>query len=218
MGISPLITLPIAYAIHIFVVFKKKYATAEKYLLAVSSVMLVAYLIFMSRGVSSYSLIPPSINSDFLFLITANVGAVIMPFMLFYQTTATAKKEFHSVRATKIETFVGAIFSEVLMVAIVIVSASLDSNLTINSNHDISNAIMSLGGTYTPIIFSVGLMAAGFLALVVISLASAWGVVESLGIKGDMWFKIYIVETLPAVMVPLLFGNLIALILALWLP
>ncbi|HYM90404.1 MAG TPA: divalent metal cation transporter, partial [bacterium] len=51
--------------------------------------------------------------------------------------------------------------------------------------------------------------------LIVISMASAWGIVESLGIRGDVWFKIYVVETLPAVIIPLLFGHLIALILGL---
>lgn len=215
MGISPFITLPIAYIIHIIIVINKKYETAEKYLLAVSLVMIVACLIFMSRGLSNYQLIPTSLNKNFLFLIAANVGAIIMPFMLFYQTSATAKKEFHSVQATKIETFVGAIFSEVLMIAVVIVSAKLSPNLIINTSHDLSNAIMGLGGTYTPIIFSIGLVSSAFLALVVISLAAAWGIVESLGIKENMWFKIYIIETLPAVILPLFFKNLIGLILGL---
>ncbi len=215
VGVSPLITLPLAYGVHMFIVFKKKYETMEKYLLAVSLVMLVAYLIFMSRGLSGYSLIPTNINENFLFLIAANVGAIIMPFMLFYQTSATAKKEFHSVQATKIETLVGAVFSEILMVAIVIVSAKLKPNLIIKTSHDLANAITGLGGAYTPIIFSVGLVAAAFLALVVISLASAWGVVESLGMKDEMLFKIYIIETLPAVILPLLFRNLIGLILSL---
>ncbi len=215
VGISPFITLPLAYLIHIVIVFNKKYTTAEKYLLAVSLVMLIPYLIFMGKSETKYPLIPESLNKDFLFLIAANVGAVIMPFMLFYQTSATAQKDFYSVQATKIETFVGAIFSEILMVAVVIVSVGLPHNLAINTNHDLANAIMSLGGTYTPIMFSIGLAAAAFLALVVISLASAWGVVESLGMKGDMWFKIYILESLPAVILPLFFVNLIGLILGL---
>jgi manganese transport protein len=215
IGISPFIALPVAYIIHIVIVYKKRYVFAEKALLAVSTAMLIAYLAFMNRGASSYSLIPASITKNFLFLVAANVGAVIMPFMLFYQTSATAQKDFHSVQATKIETFVGAIFSEILMVAIVIVSSALNPDLSLRSNHDITHAIVSIGGTYAPIIFSVGLIAAAFLALVVISLASAWGVSEALGLKGDTWFKIYVVESLPAVIAPLLFANLIGLMLSL---
>ena len=48
---------------------------------SVPLVMVLAYLVFMKRGVSSgYSLIPGTINKTFLFLVAANVGAVIMPF------------------------------------------------------------------------------------------------------------------------------------------
>lgn len=216
VGIPLIISLPIIYVVHILIVFKKEYAKAEKYLLGISLILLFSYMFFMRRGMSGgYSLIPGNLSKDFLFLIAANVGAVIMPFMLFYQTSATAKKEYHSVEATRIETFVGAIFSEIIMVAAVIASVSLSSTITILDAHDLSSAIMEIGGAYAPYIFAVGLAAAGFLALVVISLASSWGIVESLGLKGDMWFKIYVVETLPAVILPFLFSNLIGVVLSL---
>lgn len=215
VGIPPIISLPIIYVIHILIVFKQEYEKAEKYLLAVSLVLLLAY-IFLMRGISSaYSLIPTNIDKEFLFLVAANVGAVIMPFMLFYQTTATAKKGYHSVRATRTETFVGAIFSEVIMVAIVIASVELSPNVTISDNISLSSAIMNVGGTYAPYIFAIGLVAAGFLALVVISLAGSWGVVEALNLKGNTWFKIYIAESLPAVILVFFFNNLIGLVLTL---
>jgi Mn2+/Fe2+ NRAMP family transporter len=216
IGIPPMISLPIIYVVHIFIVFKREYAKAEKYLLGVSLVLLLSYLFFMARGtLGRYPLIPSNLNGDFLFLIAANVGAVVMPFMLFYQTSATAKKEYHSVEASRIETFVGAIFSEILMVAVVIASVGLGSSTNIIDTGSLSRAIMNVGGSYAPYIFAVGLTAAGFLALVVISLASSWGVVESLGLKGNTWFKIYVVETLPAVILPFLFSDLIGLVLTL---
>jgi manganese transport protein len=216
VGVPPVVVLPAAYLLHIILVYRRQYASAERMLLAVSTVMVVAYLAFMNRGISpGYSLVPAHVDKPFLFLIAANVGAVIMPFMLFYQTTATAQKNFHSVRATKIETFVGAMFSEILMVAVVMVSSSLAPTLSLTSDHDFAHAIMSIGGAYAPVIFSVGLIAAGFLALVVISMASAWGTTEALDLRGDTWFKIYVVESLPAVVIPLLFSNLVALILSL---
>ncbi|MCL5100948.1 MAG: divalent metal cation transporter [Candidatus Marsarchaeota archaeon] len=215
IGISPLIALPIVYIIHIAIVFRRKYEKAEKYLLVVSLVMLIAYLAMMGKGISDYGIFPHSINKLFLLLIAANVGAVIMPFMLFYQTSATAKKGYHSVQATKIETFVGAVFSQIIMIAIVVVSAGLGKGTVINTSHQLANAITSLGSSFTPAIFTIGLIAAGFLALVVISMASAWGIVEALDIKDKTWLKIYIIETLPAMIVPLLFNNLIALVLTL---
>lgn len=216
VGIPPIVSLPIIYAIHILVVFKQEYEKAEKYLLGVSLVLLLAYIFFMTRGMSSaYSLIPSGIDRDFLFLVAANVGAVVMPFMLFYQTSATAKKGFHSVKATRTETLVGAIFSQVIMVAIVIASVELSPSINISDETNLSGAIMDIGGTYAPYIFAIGLVAAGFLGLVVISLAGSWGVVEALNLRGNTWFKIYIAESLPAVLLVFFFHNLIGLVLTL---
>ena len=96
LGILPIIFLPVVYIVHILLVFKKEYKTTY-----------IFFMVRMVRGISfKYPLIPSNINKNFLFLIAANVGAVIMPFMLFYQTTVTAKKDYQSVQATKIETFV----------------------------------------------------------------------------------------------------------------
>jgi manganese transport protein len=217
IGIPPIISLPIIYAIHILVVFKQEYEEAEKYLLGVSLVLLLAYIFFMAKGMSLpyYSLIPSKIDKDFLFLVAANVGAVVMPFMLFYQTTATAKKGYHSVKATRTETLIGAIFSEVIMVAIVFASVGLSQNIAISNNSSLSSAILNVGGTYAPYAFAIGLVAAGFLGLVVISLAGSWGVVEALNLKGNTWFKIYIAESLPAVLLVFFFNNLIGLVLTL---
>jgi manganese transport protein len=218
VGIPPIISLPIIYLIHILVVFKQEYEKAEKYLLGVSSVLLLAYIFFMARGMSmwsAYSLIPSKIDRDFLFLVAANVGAVVMPFMLFYQTSATAKKAYHSVKATRTETLVGAIFSEIIMVAVVFASVGLSPSIAISDNASLSAAIMNIGGTYAPYIFAIGLVAAGFLGLVVISLAGSWGVVEALNLKGSTWFKIYIAESLPAVILVFFFNNLVGLVLTL---
>ncbi len=217
VGIPPIVSLPIIYAIHIFVVFKHEYETAEKYLLGVSLVLLLAYIFFMAKGMAApySSLIPSKVDREFLFLVAANVGAVVMPFMLFYQTTATAKKGYHSVKATRTETLIGAIFSEVLMVAIVFASVGLSQNIAISDNSSLSSAILNVGGTYAPYAFAVGLVAAGFLGLVVISLAGSWGVVEALNLKGNTWFKIYIAESLPAVVLVFFFDNLIGLVLTL---
>ncbi len=212
LGVPPVITLPVAYVLHILIVYKKKYASAEKILLCVSVVMVLAYLAMMQRGISNYPLLP-SIDRNFFFLLAANVGAVIMPFMLFYQTTATAQKEFHSVQATKVETITGAVASQLIMIAIVVISSTLGAGLAFNSADDISRAITAIGGGSAPALFAVGLVSAGFLALVVISMASAWGVAEALDISKDGWFKIYVLESLPAVAVPLFFPNLISLTL-----
>ena len=56
--------------------------------------------------------------------------------------------------------------------------------------------------------FAIGLIAASFLALVVVSLGSAWGVVEAIGWGRQRFFWVYLVESLPALIVPMLFPDL----------
>jgi Mn2+/Fe2+ NRAMP family transporter len=57
------------------------------------------------------------------------------------------------------------------------------------------------------------MIAAAFLALVVISLASAWAVTEAMGLGRNRFFWIYFVESLPALAVPMFFPNLFSLLL-----
>jgi len=70
-------------------------------------------------------------------------------------------------------------------------------------------------GQYATYALGAGLVAAAFLALVVISLGSAWGVTEALGLPPKSVIWIYAGESIPAVFVPLLFPQLVTLVLAL---
>src|SRR5208282_3735812 len=72
----------------------------------------------------------------------------------------------------------------------------------------------NIAGQYAPWLFGGGLFAASFLALVVISLGSAWGVVEAIGWHRRKAFVIYFLESIPAVIVTLMLsGNLLTSIL-----
>jgi Mn2+/Fe2+ NRAMP family transporter len=73
-------------------------------------------------------LISSKIDKDFLFIVATNVGAVVTPFMLSYQTSATAKKGYHSVAGTRTGTLIGAIFSQI-MVAIVFARVELSQKV-----------------------------------------------------------------------------------------
>jgi Mn2+/Fe2+ NRAMP family transporter len=70
-----------------------------------------------------------------------------------------------------------------------------------------------VAGKYAPYVFSAGLVAASFIALIVISLGSSWGVTEALGWGRKNWFTVYLVESIPALIVPMLTLNLVNLAL-----
>ena len=95
IGISPRLDLLIFIA-HILIVYKRKYHEAEKPLLAIS------ILFAFSWGISAYLTarkgieVTPfyfSVSKDFIFLLAANVGAVIMPVMYFIRHRRPLRKE-----------------------------------------------------------------------------------------------------------------------------
>lgn len=101
------------------------------------------------------------------------------------------------------------------MVLIVMASAGMDSltNVSLTGPAQLSMALSSVAGTYAPYVFGIGLVAAAFLALVVISLAGAWGIAEAVGWGRNRYFWLYLAESIPAVFVPLIFSDLISLAL-----
>ena len=222
LGVSPRISVPAVFLTHLLVVYKRKYADAEKPLLVVSILFNIAWLgsalLTARKGGIQLTAFYFSTSPDFLFLIAANVGAVIMPFMLFYQASATAEKGItaKSLWAVRVETAVGALVSELIMVAILIACLGLSGDsLNFASPAALSKGLSSVAGALAPPVFSIGLIAASFIALIVISLGSCWGVTEALGWGRKNWFKVYLVESLPALVIPMLSLNLINLALSL---
>ncbi|HXY46420.1 MAG TPA: divalent metal cation transporter [Thermoplasmata archaeon] len=214
-GIPPVVSLPIAFLAHIGIVTQGKYAWTERVLIGISAGVVVSLaVVVLHRGLLPYSPIGVASSSTFVLLLAANAGAVVMPFMLFFQSSATAEKET-SVAISRQSTFLGAIVSELLMVVVVMIGAGLSSSFNFATAAEFSSALASGLGQYGTYVLGIGLVAAAFLALVVISLGSAWGVTEALGLSPRATRWIYIVESVPAVFVPLLFPKLVTLVLAL---
>ena len=215
IGISPQVSVPFIFIAHILIVYKRKYAEAEKPLLIISVLFAVSWAVsayFTARKGIEVTPFYFSASTGFFFLIAANVGAVIMPFMLFYQASATAEKGItaKNLWAVRLETAIGAIVSELIMIAIVIATIGVNKDsLDFASPGILSQGLSSVTGTSAPYVFGIGLIAASFIALIVISLGSSWGVVEALGWGRKNWFKVYLIESIPALVVPMLALNLI---------
>ncbi|MGP8125691.1 MAG: NRAMP family divalent metal transporter [Nitrososphaerales archaeon] len=216
IGIPPIVSVPIAYVAYALVVVRRRYLTTEKALLVVSAVLIVAYAASLfARGFVPSSPIYLNTSPNYLFLLAASAGAVVMPFMLFYQASATAEKGATRLWAMRTETLVGAIASEVGMVVIVMATSGLNSSLNFADPKALSLALSSIAGSYAPYVFAVGLVAAAFLALVVISLGSSWAIVDTMGWKKDSFLWVYLVESLPSVAIPILYPEPLSLVLGL---
>ena len=219
MGVSPWISVPLAFLAHVAVVYNRKYAEAEKPLLIISLIFAIVWIVAACLTARHGIVVVPfyfSTSPDFVFMLAANIGAVIMPFMLFYQVSATAEKgtDRKNVWAVRFETLIGALFSELIMVAIAISAIGISTNaLDFTSPKILAQSLSSVAGHFAPYVFGIGLISASFIALIVISLGSSWGVVEAVGWGKKHWFKVYLIESIPAVLIPLFSFNLIKLAL-----
>jgi manganese transport protein len=215
-GVPFYLSLPAAFVTHIGLVARGKYVWVERILLAVSAIFVVTVgSALMMRGVLPDDPVYLSANPSFVFLLAANAGAVVMPFMLFYQSSATAEKAGSTVRGVRRETLVGAVVSELLMVAFLMLGAGMPSTSDLFTTSGAVAALGAVGGWLLPYAFAIGLVAAAFLALVVISLGSAWGVVEALGLPRGRAFWVYTSESVPAVVAPFLYPHPLTLVLVL---
>lgn len=129
----------------------------------------------------------PLRNHDYLFFVAANVGAVIMPWMVFYQQGAVIDKglTIRHLRAARLDTAVGAVLTQLIMIAIVVATAASFAASgpakSLNSVADIATALEPfLGWNVSRLAFGLGIVGAGFIAALVVSLAGSWGIMEAL--------------------------------------
>ena len=222
LGIPPYISLPIFFLFHIMIVLTRKYERMEKPLIIISLVLVFSFFAqaFLRGIVQNQQIFYISTSSSFLFFVAANIGAVVMPFMIFYQASATAYKYANSYSSpkTKIkwstyETLIGAIISEVIMIAIEMATTGISPTVDPLNYKEMASALSLISGSYSPYIFGIGLISASFLALIVESLGSAWGTLEALGKRSFRSFlSLYFAESIPAILTVLLFVNYDAIV------
>eukprot|EP00656_Telonema_subtile_P011639 TRINITY_DN15772_c0_g2_i2.p1 TRINITY_DN15772_c0_g2~~TRINITY_DN15772_c0_g2_i2.p1 ORF type:complete len:382 (-),score=80.53 TRINITY_DN15772_c0_g2_i2:5-1150(-) len=122
-------------------------------------------------------------HPNFLFLVAANIGAVIMPWMIFYQQSAVLDKGLTAddLGYAKVDTLVGSFVTQAIMCAVVITCASTiwvnnEGDAHLNSIQEISQALTPHIGTFGgQVLFSLAVFGAGCVASIVVSLTAAWG-------------------------------------------
>jgi Mn2+/Fe2+ NRAMP family transporter len=126
----------------------------------------------------------PLANSSFIILLAANVGAVIMPWMIFYQQSATVDKKLtvDDLPMARVDTAIGAVATQCIMIAIIITTAA-----TLFVHHqsvsDAAHAALALvpltGAHWAGTAFGAGLLGAAMIGALVVTLATSWAFGEA---------------------------------------
>jgi Mn2+/Fe2+ NRAMP family transporter len=132
-------------------------------------------------------------NPAYLYLVTANIGAVLMPWMVFYQQSAVVEKQLRPehLRMARWETGIGAFLTQFVMIGVLVATAATigiaSPNAPLNTVQQISEALTPfLGISLGRIVFACGISGAALVATIVVSLTAAWGVGEVAGYRRSL--------------------------------
>lgn len=142
----------------------------------------------------------PNLSSDYLLMVVAVLGTTISPYLFFWQASQEVE-EMNQGRISrplrdlarggdpeldriKIDTTIGMILSNVVAFFIILTTAAvLNANgvTNINSATDAANALRPLAGSFTFLLFALGIIGTGMLAIPVLAGSAAYGVAEVFG-------------------------------------
>ncbi|NMI01034.1 NRAMP family divalent metal transporter [Pseudonocardia acidicola] len=174
---------------------------------------------------------PIQFSTPYLTLLAANVGAVIMPWMVFYQQGAVIDKGRRglsvrqALRSSRLDTAVGSVVTQVIMIAVVVAVAATigtrDPGAQLNDIASIADALTPfLGRTNAVLFFGLGMIGAAVIAALVVALAGAWGMSEVLGWRHSLddsparatgFYALAVLGTVSGAGLVLFWPNLVAL-------
>lgn len=189
-GISPPLMIVAAATILIGVSFSGAYKRAEMWALGLCLLELLFIPAAFAAHPSPMSIVRDGIfgsqplgNRDYLLLIASNIGAVIMPWMIFYQQSATVDKgiRVRDLVFARVDTAFGAIATQVIMISVVVTTAATlyVRHISVTDAAHAALAFIPLTGRASGIVFGAGLVGASMLGAFVVSLATAWAFGEA---------------------------------------
>ncbi|MFA6251465.1 MAG: Nramp family divalent metal transporter [Candidatus Paceibacterota bacterium] len=186
----------------------KKYARYLKWLvITLFSYIITGFIIHMDWGnLLDHSLIPHiTFSKSQILLITAILGTTISPYLFFWETSQEVEEEIaegkttvHSRRGTnKIEIkkmrrdiWTGMFLSNLVMFFIIAVCAN---TLFVNGVHDIDTAsdaalaLLPFAGSFATVLFAIGIIGTGMLAVPVLASSTSYAISESFGWKEGLY-------------------------------
>ncbi len=197
-GVSRLVTLPLAALLLLAVVLTGSYRRVERAAMLIGAFELAFFGIALAarpdlHRVAAQAIDLPVRDPGYLFLLAANIGAVIMPWMIFYQQSAVADKRLRPEHftAARWDTAIGALVTQLVMAAVLVAAAATldarDTGASLDTVGDLSRALTPfLGADLGRVVFAAGVLGAALVAAIVASLALAWGLGEVAGYRRSL--------------------------------
>lgn len=190
----------------------ERYAKYLKYLvLVLLSYVATALIVHIDpKQLLLHALIPSlTPTKEQLFLITGILGTTISPYLFFWQTSHEVEEEIlHGktsirlregttdieVKKMRIDVWTGMFVSNLVMFSIIATCAAVlfsHGIRTINSAADAAAALRPLAGDQAFLLFAVGIIGMGLLAIPVLSGSAAYTIAESFKWKSGLYRKLH---------------------------
>ncbi|NOY85799.1 MAG: divalent metal cation transporter [Deltaproteobacteria bacterium] len=197
-GIPPWISVSMTVLFLSIVAWTGSYLSVERIAIMIGSFELVFLLVawwahpIPAAMLSGLTQIPWR-QPGYMYLAVANVGAVIMPWMVFYHQSAVVDKGLKAkdLQTSRRDTALGAIITQFIMIAILVATAATIGvqrpGESLDTVQQIADALTPfLGETVGTILFALGMVGASLVAAIVVSLAAAWGLGEVSGYQRSL--------------------------------
>jgi NRAMP (natural resistance-associated macrophage protein)-like metal ion transporter len=142
----------------------------------------------------------PTINTDYFLMVVAVLGTTISPYLFFWQASQEveemnqgkisrplrdlARGGHSEIDRIRLDTIVGMIVSNVIAFFIILTTAAVlnaGGITNINSATQAAEALRPLAGNLTFLLFALGIIGTGMLAIPVLAGSAAYGVAEAFG-------------------------------------
>ncbi|HQT79509.1 MAG TPA: divalent metal cation transporter [Rhodopila sp.] len=197
-GVPRAASLAVAAVALLVIVITGSYRRVERVAIAVGLFELAFFFVAWAAHPDGSAMLRglvdiPFRNRDYLYLSAANIGAVVMPWMVFYQQSAVADKRLRPehLSAARWDTALGAVITQLIMAAVLIACAATigrrSPDATLATVGDMAQALTPFLGTEIGnLVFGLGVLGAGMVASIVVSLAFAWGLGEVTGYRRSL--------------------------------
>jgi len=198
MGVPTPVTMSLIVIALIVMAYRGTYLAVERIAIAVGAFELVFLYVAWQANPDLTALASGAVDiawrePKYLYLVAANIGAVIMPWMVFYQQSSVVEKKLSldDLPAARLDTAFGAVVTQMIMAAILIATAATLGGTTQSGSLDtvqqIAQAITPyLGETTGKLLFGLGLSGAAVVATIVVTLTAARTLSEVLGTKHSL--------------------------------
>lgn len=185
-----------------------QYAKYLKYLALVLFSYILSAIVVRPDGwqILRHTLIPSiTFSKDQIILICGILGTTISPYLFFWQTSQEVEEKIlhgktnirlregttkNEVKRVKIDVWSGMLLSNLVMFAIISVCAStLNTHgiFTISTAADAAKALRPIAGDYAYLLFAVGIIGTGLLAIPILAGSTSYAISESLKWKHGLY-------------------------------